>query len=72
MRSIGAPNFIFTTIKKEYKLPFASFPAAVRLGNNKSGRLHANHFVDQAILELVNSGGFVGFVSSLLLLTPCR
>ena len=28
---------------------------AVKLGNNKSARLHAD-FVDQAVLELVNSG----------------
>ena len=54
-RSIGAPNFILTIIEKGYKLPFASFPLAVRLKNNKSARLHAN-FVDQAVLELVNSG----------------
>lgn len=30
-KSIGAPNFILTTIEKGYKLPFASFPLAVRL-----------------------------------------
>ncbi|CAH3135751.1 unnamed protein product, partial [Pocillopora meandrina] len=54
-RSIGAPNFILTIIEKGYKLPFASLLLAVRLKNNKSARLHAN-FVDQAVLELVNSG----------------
>ena len=30
-RSIGAPNFILTTIEKGYKLPFASLPLAARL-----------------------------------------
>ena len=54
-RAIGAPNFILSTIEKGYKLPFASFPVAVRLRNNKSARLHAD-FVDQAVRELVNSG----------------
>ncbi|RMX50519.1 hypothetical protein pdam_00024182, partial [Pocillopora damicornis] len=54
-RSTGAPNFILTIIEKGYKLPFASLPLSVRLKNNKSARLHAN-FVDQAVLELVNSG----------------
>ena len=54
-RAIGAPNFILSTIEKGYKLPFASFPVAVRLRNNKSARLHAD-FVDQPVLELVNSG----------------
>ena len=54
-KSIGAPNFILTTIENGYKLPLASFPVATRLRNNKSARLHAD-FVDQAVLELVNSG----------------
>ena len=44
-----------TTIEKGYKLPFANLPLAVRLKNNKSARLHAE-FVDQDVLELVNSG----------------
>jgi len=43
-----------TTIEKGYKLPFASLPLAVRLKNNKSACLHAE-FVDQAVLEFVNS-----------------
>ena len=38
-----------------YRLPFISFPLAVKLRYNKSARLHAD-FVDQAVLELVNSG----------------
>ena len=53
-RSISAPNFILTTVEKGYKLPFDSLPLAVRLRINKSARLHAD-FVDQAVLELVNS-----------------
>ena len=52
-RSIGAPDFIF--IENGYKLPFISFALAVKLRNNKSARLHAD-FVDQAVLEFVNSG----------------
>ena len=54
-RSIGAPDFILSIIENGYRLPFISFPLAVKLGNNKSARLHAD-FVDQAVLELVNSG----------------
>ena len=54
-RSIGAPDFILSIIENGYRLPFISFPLAVKLRNNKSARLHAD-FVDQAVLELVNSG----------------
>ena len=54
-RSIGAPEFILSIIENGSKLPFISFPLAVKLRNNKSARLHAA-FVDQAVLELVNSG----------------
>ena len=54
-RSIGAPNFILTTIEKGHKLPFASLPLAVRLKNNNSAPIYPD-FVDQAVLELVNSG----------------
>ena len=54
-RSIGAPDFILSIIENGYKLPFISFPLAVKLRNNRSARLHAD-FVDQAVLELVNSG----------------
>ena len=54
-RSIGAPDFILSIIENDYKLPFISFPLPVKLRNNKSARLHAA-FVDQAVLELLNSG----------------
>ena len=54
-RSIGAPDFILSIIENGYRLPFISFPLAVKLRNNKSARLHAD-FVDQAILELLHSG----------------
>ena len=56
-RPIGAPDFILSIIENGYTLPFISFPLAVKLRNNKSARLHAD-FVDQAVLELVNSGSF--------------
>ena len=55
-RSMGAPDFfILSTIENGYRLPFISSPLAVKLSNNKSARLHAD-FVDQAFLELFNSG----------------
>ena len=54
-RSIGAPDFILSITGNGYKLPFVSFPLPVKLTNNKSARLHVD-FVDQAVLELVNSG----------------
>ena len=47
--------FILSTFENGYKLPVISFPLAVKLRNNKSARLHPD-FVDQAVLELVNSG----------------
>ena len=42
-------------IENGYRLPFISFPLAVKLRNNKSARLHVD-FVDQVVLELVNYG----------------
>ena len=54
-RSIGTPDFILSIIENGYKLLFISFPLPVKLRNNKSARLHAD-FVDQDVLELVNSG----------------
>ena len=53
-RSIGAPDFILSIFENGYRLPFISFPLAVKLKNNKSARMHAD-FVDQAVLELLNS-----------------
>ena len=47
--------FVLSISENGYKLPVISFPLAVKLRNNKSARLHAD-FVDQAVLELVNSG----------------
>ena len=52
---LGSPDFILSIIGNGYKLPFVSFPLPVKLRNNKSARLHVD-FVDQAVLELVNSG----------------
>ena len=53
-RSIGAPDFILSIIENGYRLPLISFPAALKLRNNKSARIHVD-FVDQAVLELLNS-----------------
>ena len=55
-RSIGAPDFILSIIENGYKLPFISFPLAVKLRNNKSARLHA-YFVDR--VRMVNEQPFV-------------
>ena len=54
-RSIGAPVFNLSMIENVYKLPFVPFPLPVKLRSNTSARLHVD-FVDQAVLELVNSG----------------
>ena len=54
-RSIGAPVFILSMIENVYKLLFVPFPLPVKLRSNTSARLHVD-FVDQAVLELVNSG----------------
>ena len=53
-RSIGAPVFILSIVENGNKLTFISFPLNVKLRNDKPARLHAD-FVDQAVLELVNS-----------------
>ena len=53
-RSVGAADFILPIIENGYRLPFISFPLAVKLKNNKSARIYAD-FVDQAVLELLNS-----------------
>ena len=42
-------------IENVYKLLFVPFPLPVKLRSNTSARLHVD-FVDQAVLELVNSG----------------
>ena len=47
-------DFILSIIENGYRLPFISFPLAVKLKNNKSARIYAC-FVDQAVLELLNS-----------------
>lgn len=41
-------------IENGYRLPFISSTAAVKLRNSKSARIHVD-FVDQAVLELLNS-----------------
>ena len=51
--SLGAPDFILSNIENGYRLPFISFPTAVKLRNNKSARIHVD-FVDQAVLQLLN------------------
>jgi len=53
-RSIGAPDFILSVIENGYRLSFIKFPLAVKPKNNKSARIHAD-FVDQAVLEFLNS-----------------
>ena len=53
-RSLGAPDFILSIIENGFRLPFISFPLAVKLRNNKSAQIHAD-FVDQAVLEPLNS-----------------
>ena len=53
-RSIGAADFILSIIENGYRLPFISFPAGIKLRNNKSAQIHVD-FVDQAVLELLNS-----------------
>ena len=53
-RSIGALDFILCIIGNGYRLPFTSFPLAVKLRNNYSARIHVD-FVGQAVLELLNS-----------------
>jgi len=58
-RSIGAPDFILSIIEYGYRLPFISFPLAVKLRNDKSAPIHAD-FVDQAVLELLNSDRVYG------------
>ena len=49
-RSIGAPDFILSIIEYGHRLPFISFPLAVKLRNDKSARIHGD-FVDQAVLD---------------------
>ena len=56
-RSKSAPDSILSIIENGYRLPFISFTAAVKLRNSKSARIHVD-FVDQAVLELLNSDLF--------------
>ena len=51
-RSIGAPDLISKWLQTAIQK--ISFPLAIKLKNNKSARIYAD-FVDQAVLELLNS-----------------
>ena len=53
--AIGTSTFILDTIDEGYKLPFTELPNRVYLRNNKSAEAHRD-FVNEAILDLVNSG----------------
>ena len=75
-RSIGAPDFILSIIEKGYRLPFISFPAAVKLRNNKSapGRLEFILILWAKLspLSFSNQTWSVWLMSSLLLQIPCQ
>ena len=53
--AIGISKFILETIDEGYKLPFTELPNRVYLRNNKSAEADRD-FVNEAILDLVNSG----------------
>ena len=63
--------FVLSIFENGYKLPVISFPLAVKLRNNKSARLHAD-FVDQAVLELVNSGRVRMVNEQPFVVNPCQ
>jgi len=56
--SIGTSDFIIEVIKDGYKIPLRSEPEQIFLKNNVSALQH-EHFVDQAISDLVDSGSVV-------------
>ena len=56
--SIGISDFIIEVIKDGYKIPLRSEPEQIVLKNNVTALQH-EHFVDQAISGLVDSGSVV-------------
>ena len=66
-RSIGAPDFILSIIENGYRLPFISFPLAVKLRNNKSARDFMLILWTKPFLSLLTLVGCVWLMSSLLL-----
>ena len=53
-RAIGTPREILTLIDSGYQIPFTQTPPSVILQNNRSALMHSD-FVEQAILELLQS-----------------
>ena len=57
-QNIGASPFILSIIQYGYKIPFITAPSKIVQRNNQSALQH-DQFVEQAILELVQSGRIV-------------
>ena len=57
-QNIGASPFTISIIQYGYKIPFITAPSKIVQRNNRSALQH-DQFVEQAILELVQSGRIV-------------
>lgn len=53
--TLNAPEFVFDTIRRGYRLPFAEYPPLCFLANNRSAFRHSES-VAQAISELLANG----------------
>lgn len=54
-KNIGSPQYILSVINEGYKIVFESMPSSTYLRNNKSALKHSE-FVDEAIVELLDTG----------------
>ena len=54
-KSLGANKFIIDTIENGYVVPFTEIPPPMNIKNNTSA-IKNEHFVDQSISDLLESG----------------
>ena len=68
-RAIGTPREILTLIDSGYQIPFTQTPPSVILQNNRSALMHSD-FVEQAILELLQSDRVIEISEPAFLVNP--
>ena len=68
-RAIGTPREILTLIDSGYQIPFTQTPPSVILQNNRSALMHSD-FVEQAILELLQSNRVIEISEAAFVVNP--
>ena len=68
-RAIGTPREILTLIDSGYQIPFTQTPPSVILQNNRSALMRTD-FVEQAILELLQSNRVIEISEPAFVVNP--